>query len=78
MKYRVNDMTRESVLKRLYAMALKLTKHYDYELNNRMWGLCYDWNRTHEEREEIFMGEDEDENGKLRFFIEDDYFYLGE
>lgn len=77
-KYDTKGMTREGVLKTLYSIALQLSKQYDYELNDRMWGLCYDWNSTHGEREEIFMCEDEDESGEFRYFIEDDYFYLGE
>lgn len=68
---------RETTLKKLYKMALDLSEKYDYKKNNEMWGLCSDWNSAHED-EEIFMCEDEDENGEFRYFIEDDYFYLGE
>lgn len=69
--------TRKDTLKRLYEMANELAKKYDYEKNYDMWSLCCDWNSEHED-EEIFMCEDEDENGEYRYFIEDDYFYLGE
>lgn len=68
---------RETTLKKLYTMALELTKKYDYETNYKMWTLCLDWNSEHPEKE-IFMCDDEDENGTYRFFIEDDYFYYGE
>lgn len=71
------ESTREEVLNKLYGMALELSKKYSYATNYKMWTLCSDWNSDHED-EEIFMCEDEDENGKYRFYIEDDYFYLGE
>ena len=58
-------------------MAKELSVKYDYNKNNEMWELCYEWNSEHEDQE-IFMCEDEDENGNFRYFIEDDYFYLGE
>lgn len=70
-------MTRDEVLNKLYKMAKELAKVYSYELMNQMWSLCLDWNSSHED-EEIFMCDDEDEDGKYRYFIEDDYFYYAE
>ncbi len=36
-----------------------------------------DWNRDHED-DEIFVGEDYDENGDLKLYIEDDYVIIAE
>lgn len=80
--YNVKKMTRKQVLDELYGIAKKLAVKYDYEMNKAMWSLCCDWNSEHYEgtgdEAEIFMCEDEDENGEFRYYIEDDYFYLGE
>jgi hypothetical protein len=71
------EMTRRQALEALYDMAIRLSKHYSYDECNKMWSLCLDWNRTHEDQE-IFMCDDEDEEGRYRYFIEDDYFYYAE
>lgn len=68
---------RETVLKKLYKMAQELARAYDRDKYNAMWELCYEWNSEHGEAE-IFMCEDEDEAGEFRYYIEDDYFYLGQ
>ena len=74
----IKRMTRDEALKHLYTLALRLSKEYDYRVEDGMWTLCMDWNSLHEDREEIFMCDDEDEEGKYRFYIEDDYFYPAE
>ena len=68
---------RDKTIERLHKMALKLSKKFDYDLNKKMWTLCYDWNSEHEDAE-IFMCDDEDEEGRYRYFIEDDYYYLAD
>lgn len=74
--------TREQVLNRLYELANRLSKNYTYEENNEMWTLCSHWNSEHYDgtgdEAEIFMCEDEDEDGRYRYYIEDDYFYLAD
>ena len=70
-------MTRNAMLKKLIGMARKLEQKYDYETNYRMWTLCNDWNRDHED-EEIFMCEDYDDDDRYRFFIEDDFYYVAD
>lgn len=67
-------MTRNEVLAQIYRMAEKLSKEWNYEEDDKMWELCSDWNREHED-EEIFMMQDEEEN---RFYVEDDYFLYPE
>lgn len=39
-----------------------------------IWDACSEWNRTHYGDGEIFMCEDEDEDGNFRVYVEDDYF----
>ena len=56
---------RETTLKKLYAMALELTKKYTYETNYKMWTLCLDWNREHPE-EEIFILSEKDTKKNIR------------
>lgn len=72
-RYRVEDMTREQVLRRLVRMVNILAKDFTSDLNHRMFHLCYDWNSTHGRRDEIFMCEELDEDGTFKIYIEDDY-----
>ena len=66
-------MTRNKMLKKLYKLANELLKNYTLDKWNEMWDLCCDWNRTHNESEEIFMSETCDEEERVNgFMIEDD------
>lgn len=75
-------MTRAETIKKMVEMASTITgtnsDKYDYNVENAIWDMCMDWNREHYdgrgEDAEIFMAEDEDEDGNYRFYIEDDYF----
>ena len=66
-------MTREQMLRKLYKIANDLFKDYTLDKWNEMWGLCSDWNSTHDSREEIFMSEICDDEDRVNgFMIEDD------
>ena len=66
-------MTREQMLRKLYKIANDLFKDYTLDKWNEMWGLCSDWNSTHDSREEIVMSEICDDEDRVNgFMIEDD------
>lgn len=69
---------RDKMLDKLYKIANQLGKKYSRDAYNKMWTMCSDWNSEHFEDGEIFMCEDYDEDGKFRYYIEDDYFYLAD
>lgn len=69
--------TRADVIKHLMKMANRLSTRYSYRLNKQMWRLCSDWNSLNP-KDEIFMCESEDGDGRDCFCIEDDYWYYGE
>lgn len=72
-------MTRAQTISKMIKMANELVKDYSWEKNNELWDMCYDWNSTHPEREEIFMCETSDDDDNVNgFMIEDDVWYWPE
>lgn len=68
-------MTRAEMIKEMMTKANELKKNYTWKGWEEIWDMCYDWNGTHSEREEIFMAEHENEETGMvdGFYIEDDY-----
>ena len=67
---------REKQIIKMMKMANKLVKNYSWELNQKLWDMCSDWNSTHDEDDEIFMCETCDDNDNVNgFMIEDDVWY---
>ena len=67
---------REKQIIKMMKMANKLVKNYSWELNQKLWDMCSDWNSTHDENDEIFMCETCDDNDNVNgFMIEDDVWY---
>ena len=67
---------REKQIIKMMKMANKLVKNYSWELNQKLWDMCSDWNSTHDEDEEIFMCETCDDDDNVNgFMIEDDVWY---
>ncbi len=72
-------MTRNQTISKMMKMANELMKNYTWEKNKALWDMCYDWNSTHEESEEIFMCETSDDDDNVNgFMIEDDVWYWPE
>ena len=86
--YSFSGMTREEVIHDLIQHALAITgrnsDNWTRETEDEIWEMCSDWNRAHDESEEIFMCEcDHDEEGNpteftCGFYIEDDYFIVND
>ena len=72
-------MTRSETIKEMMTKANILIMNWTRDGENEIWNMAYDWNRDHDESEEIFMSEiymDEDGNETEEltgFMIEDDY-----
>lgn len=81
-------MTRNEMINKLQKMAIAITGENSgkgtWDDHMAIWQLCLDWNKEHEEDEEIFMCECEhDADGNPTeyvsgFYIEDDYFIFEE
>lgn len=71
-------MTRIQTIKKMIKMANELVKNYTWEQNKELWDMCCDWNRNHDESEEIFMCEIWAEDGYDGdgFMIEDDIWFF--
>ena len=56
-------------------MANTLMNNWTRDGENAIWNIAYDWNRDHDESEEIFMCEKYDDSldELIGFYIEDDY-----
>lgn len=68
-------MTRDKMIQKMFKKANDLQKNYTWQGWEEIWDMCYDWNSTHAESEEIMMCEHENEETGLvdGFYIEDDY-----
>jgi hypothetical protein len=68
-------MARAEMIRKMMDKADELRKNYTYQGWEEIWEMCYEWNSTHSEEEEIFMAEHEnEETGYVDgFYIEDDY-----
>ena len=73
-------MKREKCLKKMYGLAVDLTKCYSREKENAIWDMAYDYNRNHYDDREIFVCEkyDDDTDELVGICIEDDYFIFAE
>lgn len=69
-------MTRTETIKKMMNKANQMYENgWTRDKENAIWDIAYDWNREHEESEEIFMCEiwkDDGYDGD-GFMIEDDY-----
>lgn len=72
----VKAMARQEMINKLMTMARELAKNYSWNRYMALFDMCCDWNRDHEESEEIFVCEiykaDGYENDGI--IVEDDYF----
>lgn len=67
-------MTRRETIEKMMKMANALMKNWTRDGENAIWDIAYDWNREHDESEEIFMCEKYDDDDELvGFYIEDDF-----
>ena len=70
-------MTRAEMMEKLFGMANELTKDYTWDKYCELFNACHDWNRDHEENEEIFVCEVFKEDGFANdgIAVEDEYFF---
>ena len=71
----VNRMTRTETIKEIMKKSNELMKNWTRDGENEIWNMAYDWNRDHDESEEIFMCEkyDDELEELVGFYIEDDF-----
>lgn len=69
-------MTRADMIEKLFEMANELAKNYTWDKYYEIFDTCCNWNREHEESEEIFVCEIYKEDGYENdgIMVEDDYF----
>ena len=68
-------MSRTETIDEMIRMANTLMNNWTRDGENAIWNIAYDWNRVHDENEEIFMCEKHDDSSDelIGFYIEDDY-----
>lgn len=73
-------MTKFKMLEKMYEKANALQKNYTWQGWEEIWDMCYDWNSTHDRKDEICMSEHwNDETDEIDgFYIEDDYWIFEE
>ena len=66
---------RAEMIAKLERIGMELVKDYNWDTYCKMWDMCSDWNRDHEESLEIFMSEVSDDDDNVDgFMIEDRIF----
>lgn len=71
-------MTRDEMITSMFEKANNLLKNYTWDAYQEIWDMSLDWNREHDESDEIFMSETCDDDGNVNGFMIEDYPYYFE